>query len=284
MSPNILFVGADSKGSWLVRGEQIASALGARATLRPVRADWRWADVIVLVKRAIDRWGDEARRTHCPLVWDALDFWTQPDENHLTASECIAQVRKRKAQYGLAAVIGATRAMAKDVGGVYIPHHHRPGLKPTPPRDRVQVVAYEGTPKYLGAWKPTIERACAERGLQFVVNPKSLSDADVVVAFRDGKWDGWPCRQWKSGVKYVNAVVAGRPVVTQFCAASEEIAPRHTTASAPDGFGAALDIVSLPQVRENAYQQALKQRQMYGIESIAKQYRAVVSSVLQVAA
>ena len=50
----------------------------------------------------------------------------------------------------MARLIGSTQAMADEIEGVYIPHHYRPGLHARPVRDRIEVIAYEGTRKYLG--------------------------------------------------------------------------------------------------------------------------------------
>jgi len=283
VSPNILFVGGD-KGAWQMRGVQVAQALNARCTQTPTLGDWRWADVIVLVKRAIDTWGETAKQTRCPVIWDALDYWQQPEQNEWTREQCLEDVNRRRVHYRLSSVIAATQAMAKDIGGVYIPHHHRIGLAPTPPRERVQVVAYEGASKYLGAWRPALEQACAERGARFVVNPPSLTDADVVVAFRDGKWDGWACRQWKSGVKYVNALVAGRPVLTQSCAALAEVVPVARMVDEPSQLVCELDILIASGAIPMAYSMGMMRHREFSIQSIARRYRELVSSVMQVAA
>lgn len=278
MTPKLLIVGADTKGSWRVRGLQIGAVLGARTTQSPTAQDFRWADVVILVKRALDRWGDVARAYGRPVIWDALDYWLQPEQNGRTEADCVADLRARAA--GVTTVIGATKAMAQACGGVYIPHHHRPWLVATQPRTRLDVVAYEGTPKYLGAWKAALEQACAVRGLRFVINPPSLTYADVVVALRDGKHDGWACRQWKSGVKYVNAVAAGRPVISQSCAAYDEIQPIGVTVTEPSEIGQALDSIT-PAMVKAAY--AFDGHE-YDIRAVAARYRAAVSSVLRVAA
>jgi hypothetical protein len=172
--------------------------------------------------------------------------------------------------------------MAEDIGGVYIPHHSRPGLKATPPREKARIVAYEGTRKYLGRWLDALEAACIERGLGLEINPASIANADVVVALRDGKWDGPLCRNWKSGVKYVNALVAGKPVVTQPCAALAEVDPVGVMVPDLDRIGWAID--SAISRREEAYALARHRRQEFSIESIAAQYRALALNALKVAA
>ncbi len=219
---NVLIVGG-GKGSFQMRGVQVGAVLGARVVSDPTDADFGWADVVILLKRAILKVGPQAARARKPIIWDALDFWSQPAHNRYTVDQGVAMARQDSRGVPLAATIGATQAMADALGGVYIPHHCRLGLVQTPPRESVQVVAYDGSERYLGAWRPAIQTACEARGWSFVINPPDLSTADILVAFRDHPWDGTICRAWKSGVKYVNAITAGRPIITQDCAAVREL-------------------------------------------------------------
>jgi hypothetical protein len=283
MTPRILFIGAaHGQGSWDVRGRQIGAVLNAKVTQKPVMADWRWADVVILVKHAIDEWGATAKRCNLPLIWDVLDYWQQPEENERTVEDYRQVIAKRASQCGIGALIGATRQMAEDIGGVYIPHHSRPGLKATPPREKARIVAYEGTRKYLGRWLDALEAACAERGLGMEINPPSLANADVVVSLRWGKWDGPLCHDWKSGVKYVNALVAGKPVIAQPCSALTEIDPVGVTVPSMDQIGWAID--SAVGLRHEAYALAKQRRQEFAIETIAAQYRVLALTALKVAA
>ena len=283
MTPRILFVGsAHGQGSWEVRGRQMAAALTAKATQKPVMADWRWADAVILVKHAIDEWGATAKRCNVPLIWDVLDYWQQPDENERTVEDYRQVIAKRAAQCGIGTLIGATQQMARDIGGVYIPHHSRPGLKATPPREKARIVAYEGTRKYLGRWLDALESACTERGLGMEINQPSLANADVVVSLRWGKWDGPLCRNWKSGVKYVNALVAGKPVITQQCAALSDIDPVGVCVPELDRVGWALDMAV--DLRAEAYQVAKQRRLEFSLEAIAAKYRTLAMDALRVAA
>lgn len=284
MTPRILIVGADSKGSWQVRGLELGRAIGARVTLSPTDGDWRWAQVIVLVKRAADHWGKTARRGGVPVVWDALDFWAQPEDNTLGREEHIAAASALARRCGAALVIGATAAMAADLGGVALPHHSRPGLSLPPMRRRATTVAYEGVPKYLGQWRHALETACARLGFEFLVNPRALSDGDILVAFRDGRWDGWACRRWKSGIKYVNAIAVGRPILTQPCAAFEEIAPVGRAIDSPDELGVALETLADHQYRRTAYEIARARAGAFTLDAIAKTYRQMILSTSEKAA
>ncbi len=280
-TPKALFVGGGA-GSWQIRGVQVAGALGGRCTAHPTASDWRWAEVVVLVKRAIEAWGPAARASGRPVIWDALDFWTQPDENGQDEAALVAEVRRRREVYRLTHVIGATQAMAEAIGGVYLPHHHWPGLRPEPVRTTARIVAYEGTPKYLGRWFSVLVEACEARGWSFRVNPATLTEADIVVALRDGKWDGDLCRRWKSGVKYANALAGGRPVIAQRSAAFDEIAPVGVLVETPSDMGWAFD--QAVQLRGAAFQAGCGRAAAFSLAAVAEQYRAVLLSAAERAA
>lgn len=283
MTPRVLFIGA-GKDSWDIRGRQMAAALAARATTAPSTDDVQWAEVIVLVKRAIDQWGALVAASGRPVVWDVLDYWAQPADNTRAIADLTSQVTDLAHRCRVTRLIGATESMAQAIGGVYLPHHARPSITPTPPRAAVRVVAYEGTPKYLGAWRPALEQACARRGWLFTVNPTHLANADMLVALRDGAWDGAVCRQWKSGVKYVNAYVAGRPVLTQPSAAFDEIQPVGDTIASPDQLDVALDVLSGSGVRDRAYRLARERGGDYALATIAARYRRLLQDIVRRAA
>lgn len=281
---NILVVGDDTKGAWRMRGVQLGGAVGARMTVRPSPSDWAWADVIVLVKRAAVRWSAEARRAQVSVVWDVLDFWAQPEDNPLSRAAMIVKVRAIQQAAGVTALIGATRAMAVDIGGVYLPHHCRLGLQPGPIREKAAVVAYEGQRKYLGRWAKALEQSCAALGLRFVVNPPDIREADVLVSFRDGRWDGWVCRAWKSGVKQGNALVAGRPVLSQASAAGDDVAPTGITLETVGALTEALETVTRREFREDAFEQGRVRGQDYQLPAVAVQYAAILRQVARRAA
>lgn len=272
------FIGCD-KGAWQMRGKQIATVLDARYNAKPHLEDLQRADVVVLVKRAAFVFGELALESGRPLIWDVLDYWKQPEQNSLGGDDHTVTVRQWKTQLGVRALIGATEQMASMIGGVYIPHHCRIGLTPKPPRARALVVGYDGSPRYLGAWRTTIEDACARQGMKFVVNPSDLTTADVLVAFRDDPWDGWACRHWKSGVKYVNAIAAGRPILTQWSTAFDEIWPVGAQVEKPSDFCEALMAVSHRDIRQQAYEDGLRRGPTFTVEAIAGQYRRLLHKV-----
>lgn len=281
---NVLIVGSEGRGSWAMRGVQLGSAIGARVTTDPKPSQWQWADVVVLVKRAAIRWADQARSVRVPVVWDALDFWRQPEDNGLSEAEMVESARQIAECAGVKLIIGATDRMARDLGGVCVPHHCRIGLQPSRDTARRGAVGYDGQKKYLGRWLPALETACYQLGMRFVVNPPSLHEVDVLVSFRDGPWDGWACREWKSGVKYVNAVVAGKPVLSQYSAALHEIKPVAYTLDRPELLVEALQHVTSEEARQDAHQMGLKRAASCSVDAVAKQYLSILTDVARRAA
>jgi hypothetical protein len=277
---NILVLGHSAKpGSWDIRGKQLGAALGARVTSTPSPDDWRWADLCIVVKRSEPRFGPDARAAGVPIVWDALDCWRQPAENGLDEVAARQTLAAHLRVIRPALTIGATQAQADAACGVYLPHHSRPGLEPAPARERVEVVAYEGNAAYLGRWLETVSLACAKRGWRFVVNPPDLREADILVALRDGPWDGWMCREWKSGVKLVNAIAAGRPVITQHSAAVREIQPPGSVIETAADLEQALDSWAPLDWRAQAVADGRDLAPRYRLDRIAEDYRRIVAQV-----
>lgn len=278
----ILMVGVGA-GSWQMRGVQLGRAMGARVTSTPRATDWAWADVVVLVKRAAITWAAEARRCGKPVVWDALDFWEQPEDNHKPMAEMITAARQIATDAGVTTVIGATQRMASDLGGVYLPHHCREGLTPQPMRAKAERVGYDGTKKYLGRWLKALEDACRRLGLTFVLHPERLSDVDVLVSFRDGKWDGPVCRAWKSGVKYVNAIAAGRPVLTLGDDAFYEMRPYgYVVSDTRDLIDRLADVVTQDPrdtLRARAFEDGVRRGPLFTVEAVARDYQKILSAV-----
>jgi hypothetical protein len=275
---NVLIVGS-GKGSFEMRGVQVGAALGARVVAEPTDADLQWSDVVVLVKRAGRRWAMKTHLAGKPVVWDVLDGWHQPAQNSMTEADAVAWLRREQQMVKPAVTICATQAMADACGGVYVPHHGWQGLRPTPARPEIQAVAYQGNSAYLGRYAKAIQDACRDRHWTFLINPADLSQADVLVAFRDGPWDGWVCRQWKSGVKLVNAICAGRPILTQHSAAWEELQPDGALAEAPETVGVLLDVFRPVERRQAVVNAALTRAGQFSLETIAGQYRQVLSTV-----
>src|SRR4029078_333737 len=117
-------------------------------------------------------------------------------------------------------------------------------LTPAPAREVVTTVGYEGTKKFLGRWAKAVQQECDRRGWQFVINPPDLRDCHILVVFRDGTHDGWMCRNWKSGVKLVNALASGRPLICQPSAAALEIGGSRYCICEPDDLPGVFDLWS----------------------------------------
>lgn len=282
---NVLMVGS-GKGSWEMRGQQLGNAIGARVTSAPHIGDWGWADVAVLVKRAGLRCASDAHSYGVPIVWDAVDFWSQPYDNGSDEGRSRALLSNQIAAIKPTLTICATQAMAEACGGVYLPHHSWLGLLPQRPREHVQIVTYQGNPVYLGQWRTALLLACKARGWAFAQAPDAagadpLWQSDILVAFRDGPWDGWMCREWKSGVKVVNAQAAGRPIITQPSAAMREIGAPGWEVTTTETIGHAFDQLTTRPARELAYEACLKQAQTYRLPSVAEQFRGILSRVVR---
>jgi hypothetical protein len=268
----------DGKGSWQMRGQQLGLALGARVTGAPSRDDYAWADVVILVKRAGLPFAEAVHQAGKPLVWDALDFWRQPGDNHGDATQSRALLRTRIAAIRPALTLGATEAMAAACGGVYLPHHGWAGLEPTPARATVQTVAYQGNPVYLGAWTPALRAECHRRGWAFVINPPDLREADLLVALRDGPWNGWICREWKSGVKIVNAIAAGRPVITQDSAAVRELRPPGSVIEAPKDLSTVFEVWASQTNRAIVVDACRERAPAFTVQAVADRYRQILTT------
>lgn len=262
-----------------MRGLQLGAACGARVTSAPTDADWRWADRVVLVKLAGLTWAATAHRFGLPIVWDALDCWRQPAENTRVESSARAMLRTQIAAIRPVLTIGATQAMARDVDGLCVPHHSWIGLVPTPARDDMRVVGYDGNPVYLDAWRPALESLCRDRGWAFVVNPPDLSAVDLLVALRGGPWDGWMCREWKSGVKLVNAICAGRPVITQPSAAWRELKPAGAAVETVSELMLALDAWARRERRQIAVEQSRARSEAFSVEAIGARYLEMLAGI-----
>ena len=272
----VLMVGAGG-GSFDIRGRQLGHAMSARVCLSPASHDVAWADLIVLVKRAIHTYGPAGRRSGKPVIWDVLDIWAQPAQNRLSEGEAVALVRAL-AWPGLA-LVGATQAMAEAIGGQYLPHHAWPGLSPAPARETVRAVAYQGNVAYLGRWAQWIADACEARGWRFLLNPPDLRDADLLVAFRDGEWDGWICREWKSGVKAVNAMAAGRPLISQDGAGRRDVSGDGSVIDTPDQLDDALDAWIAYEARASVVDRAIARVGQFSLEAVAARYRTLLEAV-----
>lgn len=211
---NILVTGrGGTSGSWLMRGMQLGSAMGA--TVQPLATDVSGFDVAVVVKRTPGQVVQALRGRR--WVWDIVDAYPQPESYAWGRSEAVDWVRGMLRTLKPTGVIWPNQRMRQDcdtgLPGLVLPHHHRVGIAVNPIRERVRRVGYEGAAAYIGGWEQVIRAQCERRGWEFTINPRRLSDLDIVLAMRDGC--GYVSRYWKSGVKLVNAHGSGTPFVGQ---------------------------------------------------------------------
>lgn len=274
---NLLFTGNGTAGSWIVRGEQIGQALGAHVAPKATVADFKAADLTVCVKRVPEARLLALRASGKPWVLDVLDFYPQPLCSTWGASEAIRWAQARLAFLRPDGVIWPNQRMAEDVGfngpQAVIYHHHRPGIRRNPIRERVSVVGYEGAAPYVDGWRAHIESECDKRGWRFAINPPSLAETDIVLALRGGPWNGYVPEHWKSNVKLANAHGSGTPFV-----GSPEEGYRETQTGAEywardlGGLRMAFDWLTPPKNREAVAERFLANA--YTLDQAAKDYRA----------
>jgi hypothetical protein len=217
---NLLFTGRGGNGSWTVRGEQVGAALGATVKPKATRADFDACDAAVVVKRVPDALLKDLRASGKPWAFDCVDFYPQPASAAWGPAESIKWVMKSIDELDPTAVLWPNERMRRDCDngdrpGFVLRHHARPQQLPNPIREKVRRVGYEGRPDYLGEFLYFLDVACRRRGWEFVVNPSSLSEIDIVVAFRNGRWDSYSTKHWKSNVKLANAHATGTPFIGQ---------------------------------------------------------------------
>jgi len=210
----LLVTSRGSSGSWSIRGEQLGSAIGA--VVQKNASAVRGFDLAILVKRSRADLLHRLRTVGVPIVWDIVDAWPQPDGNNWGRETCMSWLRQEVSEIKPVGLVAATRAMVEDckefgVPVLCLPHHSRPDQRLNPIRDIVQAVGYEGSVGYLGYWKDALELECGKRDWRFLINPHSLSELDIVVAFRSMR--GYAAQRWKSNVKLANAQGSGTPCI-----------------------------------------------------------------------
>lgn len=213
----ILFTGNGTSGSWQVRGVQLGAELGAQVKPRATIEDCKRADIIVAVKRQRPELIAAINASRKPWVLDIVDAYPQPMCTHWSREQAIDWAQSLIGKLRPTGVIWPNQRMRDDcdtgIPEVVIYHHCRPGITVNPLREQVSTVAYEGSPSYLGEWLDPVVSACGARGWNFIVNPPSLSDADIVLACRGSAHNGYVQKHWKSNVKLANAHGSGTPFI-----------------------------------------------------------------------
>jgi hypothetical protein len=199
-------------GSWQIRGEQLGSAIGATIAPGASPRQMDRHDLVVVVKRVDPGLRESLRGRR--WVLDFVDGWPQPRGNAWGKDEAIAWLRGRLKELAPTAVVFPTTRMREDSGwkgpALVLPHHAWPKYQRQPVAQKIRRVGYEGAPAYLGQWRDVMERACAARGFEFVVNG-DLSTCQVGVALRDVT--GYPAGAWKANTKLANLQALGLPAL-----------------------------------------------------------------------
>jgi hypothetical protein len=273
----VLFAGGGSAGSWIVRGEQLGNALGATIAPHATVEQCKAHDLIVLVKKARAETLDAIKRSGVPVVFDVVDCYPQPACEEWTRAQAIAWMRERIAQIAPCAVVWPNRGMGADVGfdgpSMTLRHHARPGLATNPVNPIVRTIGYEGAAQYLGRWHRLLSEECERRGWRFVVNPASLAQLDIAVAFRDGQWASYCARNWKSAVKLENCFGSGTPFVGQLEKGYQEVAcGAEYFVDSPKSLAMALDWLT-PQANRIEVHKRLR-KMAYPLAEAASDYKA----------
>lgn len=213
---SILFAGNGGRaGSWRIRGEQLAATMGAAFSVRASDKEIGTATIVVLVKRPDPGTLSKLHRFNKRFVWDVVDAWPQPHGNSWSRDQSVRWLRGEISRINPAAVVFPTTRMLEDSNwagpSLVLPHHSDPRYVADSRRFNPQrVLAYEGSPVYLGVWDEQLSLECSARGWIFRKN-SDLRGADYAVALRDVS--GYPAPAWKSNVKTANAHALGLPVI-----------------------------------------------------------------------
>jgi hypothetical protein len=272
----ILVTGRGSAGSWQIRGEQLGSAIGATVIPNATTEQQQGYDVTICVKKPPKEWKPSGI-----VVWDMVDPWPQPSGNEWTKRQLIDFVADQKQRIGAHYSVAATQQMQYDTRAeLCLPHHSRPGIERNPIRKEVDIVGYEGDPRFLGRWYDLLIDACLERGWMFTISPAPLASWDIVVALRDHPYRGIATAHWKSNVKLANAQASGTPILCLPEAGYIETESGGEKYIALfEALPAALDSLSPYEERLKRSNLLLQKSFEYKLPVIAKEYREWIESL-----
>jgi hypothetical protein len=271
----ILVTGRGGAASWTIRGEQLGRAMGATVKPMATLAECRAADVIVVVKRVPDELLHAVRQSGRPWVYDIVDAYPQPHCADWSPAQARQWLHDHLQRLQPAAVVWPNQRMRADAAypGWVLYHHHRPGIDTMLLRDRIYRVGYEGRPEYLAGWIGPVVAECKRIGAEFVINPATLSQVDVVLALRAGKWNGYCQRHWKSNVKLANAHGAGVPFIgLPEAGYLETAAGGEQLIESPAELGQALDMLADGAVRTSVQDKFLANA--YSVDQAAADMKA----------
>lgn len=283
----VLVTGRGKSGSWVIRGSQLGSAIGATVAAEMLNPSiLKNFNLAILVKRPRYEMVEQLHRCGVRIIWDIVDSWPQPEGNDWNRYRCIDWLKSEVNRIKPVGIVAATDTMAQDckafgIPVLYLPHHAMPRLTLNPIRQDVRMVGYDGGQQYLGSWESVLIHECNTRNWRFLVNhgpPRpldKLSELDIVVALR--QQSGYAVRNWKSAVKLANAQGTGTPIVCNREAGYIETrSGGELFADTPDEVNKALDTLTDIRVRREASRKLLMAAPT--IEKIAGKYHSWLAS------
>jgi len=256
----ILVTGRGGAGSWEIRAKQVGEALGAKVCQMATVEEMKQADVILVVKRVPLQLLTALRKSGRPWVYDILDAFPQPECSSWSPEQSRAWVKGHVDRLAPNAVIWPNQRMREDAGGKgkVIYHHARPNQTINPIRERIETIGYEGSANYVEAWMHAISAECKRLKAGLIINPKHISDADVILAVRGDRWNGYPQQNWKSNVKLANAHATGTPFVGMLERGYVETAAGgEMFINAPEDLRRAIEALEDYAVRQRVHEQFL---------------------------
>lgn len=284
----LVMIGNGKSGSWKIRGEQLGRAMGARLMTREVDIDSirKYSGPCIFVKRPRFDIVDEAKFRKRKVIWDCVDFWRQPEMNNdlFAAKNCALEIVGRMKPD---LIICATNQQMFDFmeAGITVPmrvlhHHARPGQQVNEIRKNITVIGYEGAEDYLSQSASKIKSMCRDLGCEFIVNPSSLAQLDVVIAMRFGSARGIVPRNWKSNVKIANAQATGTPVIANAECGYKETTKHAFWAESVNELEETLHAITDHSIRLEKSVALLQEGERFTLEETAEKYKRIIRDFL----
>jgi hypothetical protein len=266
----IIITGNGKSGSWKIRGEQLGKAIGAVVEPNASDAALAQADVAIFVKKVPPNY-----REAKAAIWDMVDCYKQPYAGNI---KWLCEDLKARSN-GFSATIAATQRMQDDVGATWsLPHHYRPGIAENQIRAKVKRVGYCGDVRYIDDWLPVVSEECKYRGWELVINPENEADCDILLGLRGENWRNYTTDNWKSGVKFANAVGSLTPFIgLPECGYTEMGVPFRPVLFHSD-IGHAFDVMTEYKERAKLACAYASARARFSIDHIAGRYVEWLSS------
>jgi len=258
----IVITGNGKAGSWKIRGEQLGHAIGADVMPNAMARNLEGYDVCICVKKPTS-----ATVNFGNTVFDMVDCWPQPFHR----GDHFQYVREK--MHGFKYTIAATERMQSDVSASWsLRHHYRPNIQENQIRKEVKTIGYEGAAHYITEWMPFIMRECKERGWRFECNPANLASCDVVLGLRGNEWRNYASDNWKSGVKFSNAIGSLTPFIALPESGYKEYGIRFESVNVFDDLKTAFDNIADHDYRLSLAEEYKNNKQHYSLEAVAADY------------